>query len=68
MKKKICENCINMESYSDVLNIVKIGIGVCKKEGDDGFRMKENEFSVMCEHDGPIFVGRYFGCIHFCKK
>ena len=63
LTNKICKNCKYREPYHDALN--KVNIGTCIKEGLDGFKMQDNEFSVMCGHDGPVFVGPYFGCIHF---
>lgn len=70
---KICKNCANwhgQEKFTDWRTEHNFLTGRCDvaESSFDVSDMKINQVAVHCGHDGGIYFGENFGCIHWTKK
>lgn len=71
MEQNICKNCkwfLEGDLIQGGLNGVKFVTGTCMCSPFDIDNMKPNDMAIFCGHDGPIYVGEYFGCINYNKE
>lgn len=62
--KKICETCKYFEPNEE-----RNGFnGFCDKATSQENEMNSNQFAILCGHDGPIYVGKDFGCVNWKRR
>jgi len=65
--EKLCYTCKHWgpkEEYGFGMN-PQVDARYCNIEGTDTEEMKADEFAIICCHDGPVYTGSNFGCIHW---
>ena len=60
---KTCETCSHWSERKK--NNSEVDARLCDLEPFDIRSMKDDHFAIICGHDGGVFCGPKFGCIHW---
>ncbi len=69
LTEKVCENCEDWgkeRKGGDEFN--GVDARVCDREPFAIRHMKDDQCAVVCGHDGGVFCGNKYGCIHWREK
>ncbi len=61
----ICKTCFYWDLECETEKNSNCESHPCKREPFDIRSMKEDDFAIICGHDGFVFCGPKFGCVHW---